>query len=168
MKSMEAGRIFPPARILLYSHPVLLAKVIIEILSGHLSSEEAEVPIVMRGNLFRRGPDPAMISAIESKYRSLFAVTRDFIERSAGVFTPDCKMLDALLLTALSELRSWKDRSPLDEAYFRENVVKPAEAMYHGLLCDTRRLEIAVSRSRACSAYLVSHLLALKGLRSAG
>ena len=60
---MEAGRIFPPARILLYSHPVLLAKVIIEILSGHLSSEEAEVPIVMRGNLFRRGPDPAMISA---------------------------------------------------------------------------------------------------------
>jgi len=74
-------------------------------------------------------------------------------------------MLDTLLQTSLSELRSWKDRSPLDEAYFRENIVKPAEALYDGQPCDTTRLEIAVSRSRASCAYLVSHLLALKGLR---
>jgi hypothetical protein len=110
-------------------------------------------------------PDLEKTSAIESKYRSLFGITRDFVERSAGVFTPDRKMLDALLQTALSELRSWKDRSPLDEAYFRENVVKPAEALYDGQSCDATRLEIAVSRSRASCAYLVSHLLALKGLR---
>lgn len=165
LKSMETGKVALPAMLLLYSHPVLLAKVICEILSLHLAAEEAAVPIITNGNLFRRVPDPEKISAIESKYRSLFGITRDFVERSAGVFTPDRKMLDALLQTALSELRSWKDRSPLDEAYFRENAVKPAEALYDGQSCDATRLEIAVSRSRASCAYLVSHLLALKGLR---
>ena len=78
------------------SHPVLLAKVICEILSIYLAAEEAAIPIITNGNLFRRVQVPEKISAIESKYRSLFRITRDFVERSAGVFSPDRKMLDAL------------------------------------------------------------------------
>ncbi len=165
LKAMESGKVALPALLLLYSHPVLLARVICEILFSNLAEEEVAVPVIMDGNLFRTASDPAKIQAIEDKYRSLFKITRDFVERSVGVFTPDSKRFDALLQESLSELRSWKDRSPLDEAYFRENVVKPAEAMNDGQACDTTRLEIAVSRSRACCAYLVSHLLAVKGIR---
>jgi hypothetical protein len=63
------------------------------------------------------------------------------------------------------DLRSWRDRDPLDESYFHEHVVKPAEALFEGQSCDTKRLEIAIARSRACCAYLASHLLAIKGFR---
>jgi len=58
LKSMERGKIALPAMLLLYSHPVLLAKVICEILAIHLATEEAAVPIIMKSNLFRRVPDP--------------------------------------------------------------------------------------------------------------
>ena len=165
LKAMEAGKVALPALLLLYSHPVLLAKIVYELLSSLLVEEEMHVPLVMNGNLFRRIPDPKQIAAIESKYRQLYGITRDFVERCVGVFAPDMKKSDALLQEALSDLRSWKDRDPLDEAYFREHVVRPAEALFDGLPCETDRLQIAVARSRACCAYLTSHLLAKKGIR---
>lgn len=165
LRAWEAGKVALPALLLLYSHPVLLAKIVCEILFSKQTEDEAAVPRITDGNLFRRMRDPERIRVIEDKYHSLFMITRDFAERSAGVFTPAGNMSDALLQESLFELRSWNDHNPLDEAYFRENVIRPAEALYDERPHDTTRLEIAVSRSRACCAYLVSHLLAIKGIR---
>ena len=164
--SFETGRVAPPALLLLYSHPVLLARIIWEVLSIHLTEEEAAVPVIMERNLFRRVQDPAQIRKIEQKYSQLFGIAANFVERSAGIFIPGRNTRDALLEEALWELRSWNDPSPLDTAYFHENVVRPAEALFDQQPCDTDRLEIAVSRSSACCAYLVSHLLATKGVRT--
>jgi hypothetical protein len=66
---------------------------------------------------------------------------------------------------ALSELRSWTDWRPLDDTFFLENVVKSAEAIFDQHECDSTCLNVAAARSRACCAFLVSHLLMTKGLR---
>ena len=165
LNAMEDGKVELPALLLLWSHPVLLARIAYELLSIRLTEEETRVPLVMNGNLFQHVPDPAQVASIASKYRSLYGIVRDFVERCVGVFAPDMNKSTALLQQALSDLRSWKDRDPLDEAYFREHVVRPAEALFDGLPCETARLQIAVARSRACCAYLASHLLATKGIR---
>lgn len=166
LESFEQGRVAPPAILLLYSHPVLLAKIICEVLLIHLVEEEATVPVIMERNLFRRVQDPVQIRRIKQKYSPLFGITADFVERSAGVIIPGRNTRDALLEEALWDLRSWSDPNPLDTAYFHENVVRPAEALFDHLTCNTDRLEIAVSRSSACCAYLVSHLLATKGVHT--
>jgi len=165
LKAMEAGKVALPALLLLYSHPVLLARIVYEVLSSQLAEEEKRVPLILDHSLFRKVQDPIQIAAIEAKYRSLYRIIRDFVERSSGVFAPDGKTSEALFQQSLSDLRSWNDRSPLDEAYFREQVIKPAEALFDGQPCDTKRLEIAIARSRACCAYITSHLLAIKGVR---
>lgn len=164
--AMEAGRLALPVVLLLYSHPVLLARIICEVLASNLVEEESTVPVIMDRNLFRRVPDPTQIRAIEEKYLSFSRVVADFVERSAGIFRPNAAPRDALLREAVWELRSWQDRSPLDQAYFQEYIVRPAEALFDQQPADTKRLEVAVSRSPACCAYLVSHLLATKGMRS--
>lgn len=165
LKAMEAGKVALPALLLLYSHPVLLARIVYEVLSSQLAEEERRIPLILDRSLFRKVQDPLQITALEAKYRSLYRIIRDFVERSSGVFAPDGKTSEALFQQSLSDLRSWNDRSPLDEAYFREQVIKPAEALFDGQPCDTKRLEIAVARSRACCAYITSHLLAIKGVR---
>lgn len=162
--SFEAGRVAPPALLLLHSHPVLLARIIWEILSTHRTEEEAAVPVVMERNLFRRAQDPAQVRKIEQKYSQLSGIAADFVERSAGIFIPGKNTRDALREEALWDLRSWNDPSPLDTSYFREHVVRPAEALFDRQPCNANRLEIAVSRSRACCAYVVSHLLAARGV----
>lgn len=165
IEAFESGRVASPALLLLNAHPVLLARIIWEVLSIHLTEEEARVPVIMERSLFRMVPDPVQIRRIEEKYRQLFGIAATFIERSAGIYTFGMNTLDALLEEALWELRSWNDPSPLDSAYFREHVVKPAETLFDQQPCDTTRLEIAVSRSSACCAYLVSHLLATRRVR---
>jgi hypothetical protein len=129
--------------------------------------DEARVPIVFAQNLFRRVPDQAQLSEIEGTYRSFFRIARDFVERLAGYGDPmpGWDRFQILRAEALSELRSWIDLRPLDDAYFLENVVKPAESLFDKCDCDTTRLKVAVTRSRACCAFIVSHLLKVKGLR---
>lgn len=109
---------------------MLLARIIWEVLLLHLTEEEAAVPVVTEQSLFRRIQDPAQIRKIEQKYSQFFRIAADFVERSAGIFVPGRNTRDALLEEALWELRSWNDPSPLDTAYFHENVVRPAEALF--------------------------------------
>ena len=91
----------------------------------------------------------------------------DTVERLAGYGDPVPGMdrFQHLRAEALSELRSWTDWQPLDDAFFLENVVKAAEALFDQHECDSTRLNVAVARSRACCAFLVSHLLMSRGLR---
>ncbi len=166
LESFEQDRAASPAILLLYSHPVLLARIIWEVLLLHLTEEEAAVPVVTERSLFRKIQDPAQIRKIEQKYSQFFRIAADFVERSAGIFIPGRNTRDALLEEALWELRSWNAPSPLDTAYFHENVVRLAEALFDQQPCDTDQLEIAVSRSSACCAYLVSHLLDKRGVRT--
>ena len=69
------------------------------------------------------------------------------------------------LAEALSELKSWTDARPLDDSFFEEHVLRAAEALFDGMSADTNRLLVAVARSRACCAYIVSYLLKIKGPR---
>lgn len=165
--AFEAGQLSLATTLLLISHPVLLAKIICELLWRRQQEDEARVPIVFVQNLFRRVPDPAKIREIEGTYCSFFRIARDFIERLAGYGDPipGWDRFQTLRAEALSELRSWIDSRPLDDAYFLENIVKPAEALFDQRDCDTTRLKVAVTRSRACCAFIVSHLLKEKGLR---
>ena len=110
-----------------------------------------------------------LFKSIKSKrtYRSLFRIARDFVERLAGYGDPVPGMdrFQLLRAEALSELRSWTDWRPLDDAFFLEKVVKPAEAIFDQRECDSTCLKVAVARSRACCAFLVSHLLMTRGLK---
>jgi len=165
--AFETGRLCTSTTVLLIAHPIILAKIICELLWTRQQKDEAEVPIVSVQNLFRRAPDPAQIHRIEETYHSLFGVARDFVERLAGYGDPVPGMdrFQLLRAEALSELRSWTDWQPLDDAYFLENIVKTAEALFDQRECDSTCLKVAVARSRACCAFLVSHLLMTRGLR---
>jgi hypothetical protein len=112
-------------------------------------------------------PDPVQVRGIEETYRGLFRIARDFVERLDGYGDPILGMdrFQTLRAEALSELRSWIDSTPLDDAYFLENIIKPADALFDQRDCDTTHLKVAVTRSRACCAFIVSHLLKEKGLR---
>jgi len=166
--AFEKGNISPSTALLLFAHPVLLAKVACEVLWTHQQRAEARVPTIMVRNLFRTAPDPAQIAKIEAEYRALFGYAADLVERNAGYGKPPIGMdyCQHLRAEALSELRSWTDARPLDERFFMDHVVRPAESLFDGLPADPNVLCVAVSRSRACCAYLVSHLLKSKGLRN--
>lgn len=167
LAAFETGRLCVSTTVLLISHPVLLAKIVCELLWTRQQEDEARVPVVFVQNLFRRAPDSVQIHKIEETYRSLFRIARDFVERLAGYGDPVPGMdrFQHLRAEALSELRSWTDWRPLDDAFFLENVVKAAEALFDQRECDSTRLNVAVARSRACCAFLVSHLLMSRGLR---
>ena len=167
LAAFETGRLCVSTTVLLISHPVLLAKIICELLWIRQQEDEARVPVVFVQNLFRRAPDSVQIHKIEETYCSLFRIARDFVERLAGYGDPVPGMdrFQHLRGEALSELRSWTDWRPLDDAFFLENVVKAAEALFDQHECDSTRLNVAVARSRACCAFLVSHLLMSRGLR---
>jgi hypothetical protein len=164
--SFERGRLCTSTTVLLIAHPILLAKIICELLWTRQQKDEAEVPVVSVQNLFRRAPDPVQIRRIEETYRGLFRIARDFVERFAGYGEPVPGMdrFHLLRSEALSELRSWTDWQPLDDTYFLENIVKAAEALFDQRECDSTCLKVAVARSRACCAFLVSHLLMTRGL----
>ena len=166
--AFEKGNISPSTALLLFAHPVLLAKVACEVLWTHQQRAEAGVPTIMVRKLFRSAPDPAQIAKIEAEYRALFGYAADLVERNAGYGKPPIGMdyCQHLRAEALSELRSWTDARPLDERFFMDHVVRPAESLFDGLPADPNVLCVAVSRSRACCAYLVSHLLKSKGLRN--
>jgi hypothetical protein len=165
--AFEAGQFSVATTLLLISHPVLLAKIVCELLWTRQHEDESKVPIVFARSLFRTVPDPVQIHKIEETYTGLFRIARDFVERLAGYGDPVPGMdrFEILRTEALSELRSWTDSRPLDDTYFMEQIVKPAEALFDQRECDTTRLKVAVTRSRACCAFIVSHLLKTKGNR---
>jgi hypothetical protein len=165
--ALEKGSTSLSTTLLLIAHPVLLAKLVWEILVTHQQYAEANVPTIPANNLFRRVPDPVQISRIETEYRALFGYAADLIEQKAGYGKPPTGMsgYQYLRSEALSELKSWTDARPLDDSFFQENILLPAEALFEGKPADTNRLMIAVSRSRACCAFIVSYLLKFKGLR---
>ena len=123
---------------------------------------------MLLNNLFSRGPDPQQIARIESEYRALFEYAVDLIEKNAGYGKPPAGMNGHryLLSEALGELKSWTDSRPLDESFFEEHVLRPAESLFNGEPANTDRLMVSVARSRACCAYIVSYLLKLKGPRN--
>ena len=166
--AFEKGNISTSSALLLSAHPVLLAKLACEILWTHQQEAEAKVPTVMVVNPYRMAPDPAKIARIEGEYRALFGYAADLVERNAGYGKPPVGMTcyQHLRAEALSELRSWTDARPLDERFFMDYIVRPAEALFDGQPSDTNILRVAVSRSRACCAHLVSHLLRTKGLKN--
>ena len=165
--AFEKGNISPAATLLLFAHPVLLAKIACEVLSTNQQRAEAKVPTILLDNPFGRGPDPRQIGRIEAEYRALFEYAADLVEKNAGYGNAPTGMRGQqyLLSEALSELKSWTDARPLDDSFFEENVLRPAEALFDGKPADTHRLLVAVARSRACCAYIVSYLLKLKGPR---
>jgi hypothetical protein len=167
LAAFETGRLCVSTTVLLIAHPVLLAKIICELLWTRQQEDEAKVPIVFVQNFLRRAPDPVQIHNTEEIYRSLFRIARDFVERLAGYGDPVPGMdrFQLLRAEALSELRSWTDWRPLDDTFFLEKVVKSAEAIFDHRECDSTCLNVAAARSRACCAFLVSHLLMTKGLR---
>jgi hypothetical protein len=107
-----------------------------------------------------------MIQGIEERYRRIFGIAREFVERQAGYgdSAREANRFEVLRTEALSELRSWTDSRPLDDAYFLEYVIKSAEALFDGRECNTTRLKVAVTRSRACCAFIVSYLLKTRGI----
>lgn len=165
--AFERGNISTSATLLLFTHPVLMAKMACEVLWTH-QQKEAKVPIIMVADLNRPAPDAAKIARIEAEYRALLGYAADLVERNAGYGKPPIGMTpyQHLRAEALNELRSWTDARPLDERFFVDHIVRPAEALFDGQPADTNILRVAVSRSRACCAFLVSHLLKTKGLRN--
>jgi hypothetical protein len=165
--AFEKGIISLSTTLLSIAHPVLLAKIVCEILWTNLREAEAKVPTVLDNKLFRKIRSPLQISRIETEYRALFGHVADLIEQNAGYGKPPTGMSSYQYLRseALSELKSWTDARPLDDSFFQENILRPAELLFDGEPADTNRLIVAVSRSRACCAFLVSYLLKLKGLK---
>ncbi len=162
----SSGQLSPATALLLRSHPVLLARIVCEVLWIKEREEEALLPIVFTQTLFHRRRDPVALMNLEAKYGRFFGIAATFFQRHAGY----CNQViggedhDALRLAALSELRSWSDPIPLDDMYFHDFIVRPAEALFEQQPCDSTRLKIAIARSPACCAYLVSHLLRVKGI----
>lgn len=165
--AFEKGTISLSTTLLLIAHPVLLAKIVSEILWTNQQEAEAKVPTILVNNRFRKVPDPVQISLIETEYRALFGYAADLIEQNAGYGKPPIGMSSYQYLRseALSELKSWTDARPLDDSFFQENILGPAEALFDEKPADTNRLMVAVSRSRACCTFIMSYLLKLKGPR---
>ena len=90
--AFEKGNISPSTALLLFAHPVLLAKVACEVLWTHQQRAEARVPTIMVRHLFRTVPDPAQIAKIEAEYRALFGYAADLVERNAGYGKPPIGM----------------------------------------------------------------------------
>jgi hypothetical protein len=164
--AFHEGQLSASTTLLLSSHPVLFARIICEVVWTRQHDEEAQVPIVLDHSLFRTAPNPAMIQGIEERYRRIFGIAREFVERQAGYgdSAREANRFEVLRTEALSELRSWTDSRPLDDAYFLEYVIKSAEALFDGRECNTTRLKVAVTRSRACCAFIVSYLLKTRGI----
>jgi hypothetical protein len=150
--AFEKGTISLSATMLFVAHPVLLAKIACEIL--RTNQREAETKV-----------HPVEISRIEAEYRAGIEYAAELIEQNAGYGKPPIGMSgeEYLRSEALSELKSWTDARPLDDSFFQENILRPAEALFDGKPANTNRLQVAVSRSRACCAFIVSYLLKLKG-----
>jgi hypothetical protein len=165
--AFEKGSISASTALLLFTHPILLSRIVCELLWTNQQRAEAKVPTVMMNDLFRRIPDPVQIGKIETEYRALFEYAADLVERNAGYGKPPARMRGSeyLLSEALTELKSWTDARPLDGSFFEEHVLRPAEACFDGKPADTNSLLVAVARSRACCAYIVSYLLKTKGAR---
>lgn len=157
-RGLDEKRIALPALLVLNAHPVLFARLIAEILWTTQQESVRAVPFVMHG-LFHRAADRANIRAIEVECLHVARMIVSFIEASTSVFAQGRTQFEALRDEALWSLRGWSDRSPLDEAYFRQHVVEPAEELFDQNEPNTKRLKTAVARSRACCAYLASHLL---------
>jgi hypothetical protein len=164
--AFEKGNISSSTTLLLFAHPVLLAKIACEILWTSQQRAEAKVPTIMvTNNLSRRAPDPVQIGNIETEYGALFDYASDLIERNTGYGKPPIRMsgYQYLRSEALSELKSWTDARPLDDSFFQENILRPADAHFDGKPAETNTLLVAVARSRACCAYIVSYLFKIKG-----
>jgi hypothetical protein len=152
------GEISIASSLLMRSHPVLLARIVCELLWDKETKEEAQIPLVYRGALYKREPDPAALRRSEMKYRQLFDIAISFAQRHAA-----CG--EELRMEALDQLRSWSDSSPLDDRYFQNNILKSADELFEQPMSDTTRLKVAVARSPACCAYIFCHLLTKHGIR---
>jgi hypothetical protein len=148
---------------------VLLVRIVSSVLWTRLQQLEAEVPRLPTRAHSLKTSDPARIQQIELDVQALFAAARDQIERHANIgHYPERARAEVLRAEALSDLRSWSDPRPLDASFFDEHIVRAAEAHFDGVVTDTRRLKIAIALSKACAAFLASHLLEKRGLRTTG
>jgi hypothetical protein len=169
IKAFDKGRVPPTCGLLLNAHPVLLARILCEVLWTRQQQMESEVPLVPLSRSPGRGPDPAKTAMIEMQFQALFASARQLIEKHASIGQyPELARESVLRAEALSDLKSWTDSRSLDASFFDERIMRAAEDTFHGTPTDTTRLQIAVARSRACAAYIASHLLKTKGFRVTG
>lgn len=167
IEAFGRGRISQTTSVLLYAHPVLLAQLVSETLWTQQQMLEGEVPMVTVGSRFHRQPDPARIQQIEREFQALFLQAGELIEKHTNIGDyPELSRLEVLRAEALSDLKSWTDSQPLDSAFFDQHIVRAAELHYAGREVETGQLEIAIARSKACAAYLASHLLKAKGLKA--
>jgi hypothetical protein len=155
-----------PILLLLDSHPILVAKCICHVLWSKEREAEGQVPDAQKVSFFHRGREPHLLDRIELEYRQYFEFMIRRIHEYAQCSGRDNRTAtDCLRQAALSELRSSSDPNPLDDRYFHEYIVQPAENLFDGISCDTNRLQVAIARSPACCAYIASHLLRVKGIK---
>ncbi len=152
------GEISTASSLLMRSHPVLLARIVCELLWTKETEEEAQLPLVYRGSLYKKERDPVALRRLETTYRQLFDIAISFAQRHAA-FGDDLRM------QALDQLRSWSDSNPLDDRYFQNHILRPAEHLFEKTMSDTTRLKVAVARSPACCVYVFCHLLTKYGIR---
>jgi hypothetical protein len=165
--AFEKGNISASTKLLMFAHPILLARIACEVFWTNQMKAEVKVPTIVINNLFCRVPNPAQIGEIEAEYRAMFEYAADLVEKNAGYGKPPTGMTgyEYLLSEALSELKSWTDARLLDDSFFEEYILRAAEALFDGKPAETNRLLVAICRSRACCAYIVSYLLKIKGPR---
>jgi hypothetical protein len=164
-----AGKVSPTTDLLLRSHPILLARIVCEMLWSKENEEERQIHVATAHSQFlkRKQRSLAAMHSLEGKYRQFFEIAIDFVQQHAayGGNSNGSSERNPLRAAALTELRSWTDPKPLDDRYFDQNIVRPAEQLFEQEACDTSHLQVAVARSPACCAYLVCHLLRIKGIK---
>jgi hypothetical protein len=74
LDNFSSGRLSPAAALLLRSHPVLLARIVCEVLWTTEKEEEAQVPIVYARSLFHKEREPRALKQLEAKYGKFFDI----------------------------------------------------------------------------------------------
>ena len=167
IEAFGRGRVSPTASFLIFAHPVLLAKLVSETIWTYQQRLESVVPMITVGSRFQRVQDPSRIKKIERDLQALFSAACDLIEKHTTIGNyPELSRAEVLRAEALSDLRSWTDSRPLDSGFFDQYIVRAAGSQYAGVTTDTSRLEIAIARSKACAAFLASHLLERNRIRA--
>lgn len=155
----ETGLLFPELRILLNAHPILLARMVCAALSELESEALKKVAVVPVKNSTQRQRDPSGEARVQGELRALRSMFLKTVADLGGVVGDDAASIHQLQANTLDELRSWTDKQGLDSMYFRKCIVEPAERMFDGNTWGDDQLKIAISRSPASRAFLVSHLV---------
>ena len=159
-----AGLLFPELRILLNAHPILLARLICAVLSDLQDQEIKKLPVVQVKGSTHRQRDPKGQLRVKSEVRALYSTFIKNVADLCGAVGDNGTLIDQLRANTLDELKSWTDKEGLDSKYFRKFIVEPAERMFGGVFGSDDQLQIAISRSPASRAFLVSHLVEKFGM----